>query len=345
MVSSLILGKPVVRGKVSVFSWQAGYFEETETDTAGIFRIRGIEFPDSSSFIIQALNKKGNNGVELHIYGDLFPQVTALHPVSQPETLWKNEDEQFTGYISKADKKFTIENGIRMINLREVIVVADAPKKKEFGYSFYLPRNIPGVNIITEDQVKFSEYSNVSDILIHIPFIRVEGGKVIIDRMSYHLDRSEETLYAALIIDDIIINDYDVDMIDPSNIERIAILKGAQATVLGGDGAGGAVVITTKKGSAATYDTPKYNIKKVMPLGYQKPVEFYSPRYETPEQRDNGKPDLRTTIYWNPNVSISSGEGIFDFFTADASATYSVVIQGVTSDGAVVFKRGKISRK
>ena len=64
-VKSLMLGKPVVNGSVAAFSWEAGYFEELETDTAGCFAFKGIEFGDSTKFILQALNKKGSGGVEL----------------------------------------------------------------------------------------------------------------------------------------------------------------------------------------------------------------------------------------------------------------------------------------
>jgi hypothetical protein len=142
-----------------------------------------------------------------------------------------------------------------------------------------------------------------------------------------------------------IMHEYNIDDIDPYSIERIAVLKGTQATILGGDGAGGAIVITTRKGASVYKDVPKFNIRTVTPLGYQSPAEFYSPRYDTPEKRESGPPDLRTTILWNPNVTVSAdGQAAFDFYTADAPSEYTVLIEGITTDGLIIHSRNRISR-
>jgi hypothetical protein len=183
---------------------------------------------------------------------------------------------------------------------------------------------------------------------MYIPFARIDGGMVLIDRMSSRMPTGGDTYnYAVLIIDDMIFREYDIDaMVDPSNIERIGVLKGTQATILGGDGAGGAIVITTKKGYSGFSSSKKYNIRKISPLGFQKPVEFYSPRYDTPAQRNNWQPDLRTTIYWNPNVIVSpKGEAVFDFYTADDSATYTIIIEGITTEGNIIQGAGKITNR
>ena len=252
--------------------------------------------------------------------------------------------EQLTKYITKADTKYTSENGLRTIYIDEVVIKAKAPEKKDYSFSYYMPKvNQSSINIIDYEQIEDYHPILLSEIIYHIPFVRVEGGKVVIDRISLGMNG---TLYAVLIVDDMIIHDYDMDSYDPYSIERIAVLKGSQAAILGGDGAGGAIVITTRKGYIAKDKTPNYNIKAVTPLGYQKPAEFYSPRYETEEQRESGPRDLRTTIYWNPNVIISpSGEAGFDFYSADSSTSYTVLIEGITSDGMIIQSMNSISLK
>ena len=83
-----------------------------------------------------------------------------------------------------------------------------------------------------------------------------------------------------------------------------------------------------------------------MPLGYQEQAEFYSPRYETEESREIGPPDLRTTIYWNPDVKVSAdGVASFDFYTADSPSDYSVVIEGITEDGMLIRSRSTLKSK
>ncbi|MRR24095.1 Plug domain-containing protein, partial [bacterium] len=240
--------------------------------------------------------------------------------------------------------RYTMENGMRTVYIEEVIITAKAPEKKDYSFSYYMPRvSEPSNYMIDYEQIEEIHPSNLSEIIYHIPFTRVEGGKVIIDRMRFNLNGE---LTAVLILDDMIIHEYNIDEIDPYSVERIAILKGSQTTLLGGDGAGGAIVITTRKGMSAYKDLPKYNIRTTMPLGYQEPAEFYSPKYETEESRETGPPDLRTTIYWNPDVKVSSdGEASFDFYTADSPSDYTVIIEGVTEDGHIIRSRSTLKSK
>lgn len=343
-VRTLIMGKPVEKATVAAFSWETGYFDETLTDSYGRYAFRGIEFPDSTRFVIQALNKAGKPGVELTIDNDLFPRVEKLPFTLMPDIEVVKDVEQISKYVTKADTKYTMENGMRTIYIEEVIINAKAPEKKDYSFSYYMPKaSQPSNNVIDFNQIEEIHPALTSELIYHIPFTRVENGKVIIERMKYGLNG---TLYAVLIIDDMIIHDYDIDMIDPYSIERIAVLKGNQATLLGGAGAGGAIVITTRKGASVYKEIPKFNIRTTTPQGYQAPAEFYSPRYDIQEKRESGPPDLRTTIYWNPNVTVSTdGDAAFDFYTADAPAEYTVLIEGITSDGLIIHSRNIISRR
>lgn len=82
--------------------------------------------------------------------------------------------------------------------------------------------------------------------------------------------------------------------------------------------------------------TPK-NIGQSRLLGYQRPIAFYSPKYETKQSQKNPKPDLRTTLYWNPNIHTDKqGNASVEFYTADSEASFSVVIEGVTDDGKLI---------
>ncbi len=343
-VRTLIMGKPVEKATVVAFSWESGYIEETQTDSDGRFAFRGIEFPDSTRFVIQALNKAGRPGVELVIDNDQFPRVEKIPPGVGSHIGTLREAEQMSSYVTKADTRYTMENGMRTIYIEGVVINAKAPEKKDYSFSYYMPRvNQPSNNILDFQQIEELHPAFTSEIIYQIPFVRVEGGKVVIERMKFSMNG---TVYAVLILDDMIIHEYDIDEIDPYSIERIAVLKGSQAAMLGGDGAGGAIVITTRKGTEAYKETPKFNIRSVTPLGYLSPAEFYSPRYDTREDRESGPPDLRTTIYWNPNVKVTEeGKASFDFYTADAPSEYTVLIEGITSDGLLIHSKNRISRR
>ena len=90
-------------------------------------------------------------------------------------------------------------------------------------------------------------------------------------------------------------------------------------------------------------DRTRYNIKSYVPLGYRQPVEFYAPKYDTLSKRNDKKPDLRTTIHWQPVVQTdSSGIASFTFYTADEKTSYTIVIEGVADDGRIIRQEAKI---
>jgi len=79
-------------------------------------------------------------------------------------------------------------------------------------------------------------------------------------------------------------------------------------------------------------------VKQIFPLGYQQPVAFYAPKYDTPEKRNAQAPDKRTTIHWQPVVQTNSeGVASFEFYTADDATSYTVVIEGLADNGSIIW--------
>lgn len=125
----------------------------------------------------------------------------------------------------------------------------------------------------------------------------------------------------------------------PQNVETIEVLYEPQSFVLGTKGLGGAIIITTKRGGTPSTPINSDNIAYITPLGYQVTKEFYSPRYTTAEKIESDHPDERTTLYWHPNIQLSKdGKGEFDFYTSDSEDGFSVVIEGITSDGKIIHE-------
>ena len=79
---------------------------------------------------------------------------------------------------------------------------------------------------------------------------------------------------------------------------------------------------------------------------FRSPEQFYVPKYEVQSIKDDETPDLRTTIYWDPHLSPDS-LGVIDveFYTADPSNNYSVVLEGITKEGEICRYEGEISRQ
>ena len=66
--------------------------------------------------------------------------------------------------------------------------------------------------------------------------------------------------------------------------------------------------------------------------GFSKPVEFYAPQY--PEGPISGDPDIRRTIYWNPNViTDKDGNARLEFYNNSFTQRYTISGAGITSSG------------
>jgi hypothetical protein len=97
-------GKPISKGKVSLFSNSTGVFTvDTLTDANGRFNFNGLVFPDSAKFVIQARNEKGKRDVLIKL--DINPRqlITTNKNTGDIEI---NVNEQLRSYLQNSDDYF-----------------------------------------------------------------------------------------------------------------------------------------------------------------------------------------------------------------------------------------------
>jgi len=328
-VKSLLLGKSVENIAVTLLS-ESGYFNATKTDKDGRFYMNSGDLPDSIRYIVAAIPKKGMTRMELFIDEETFPRWTSASVPFAVEI----EKQQFTKYVDKAEQQYINEHGMRTYNLPEVAVTAT--KKRVYKESpYYHPVFLSQFKVINEQDLeeKYKNFSNLEQLLSFLPafrnFVRVPNSLYADAGPLWVIDGVYPSSPAGLMVMD---------------IAQIALLTGPDAAIFGIMGSGGVIVIDTKRGTGVTNrPTPSFHAKSLTPLGYQKPVEFYAPKYDTPEKRDAPIADLRTTIHWQPVVQVdSSGEATFEFYTADENTSYTVVIEGLTTDGRIIRKAVKL---
>jgi hypothetical protein len=137
----------------------------------------------------------------------------------------------------------------------------------------------------------------------------------------------------------------DITYLNSNDVEKISVFKGANAAIFGSKGGNGVIAIELKKGVVRQANTP-ISLVTCKPLGYQKPAQFYVPKYDVESIRTNPKSDLRTTIHWDPKlVSDSTGTVHVKFYTADKADDYSVVLEGITNAGEICRYVGYLRRK
>jgi hypothetical protein len=79
------------------------------------------------------------------------------------------------------------------------------------------------------------------------------------------------------------------------------------------------------------------------PLAFTFPKQFYSPKYNVKNKNTAVGTDLRSTVFWEPNIiTDAAGKATVSFYSADKAASYSVVIEGTDMNGALGYKKAEI---
>ncbi len=129
-----------------------------------------------------------------------------------------------------------------------------------------------------------------------------------------------------------------IDMVSTLSVTDIAYIKVFTPPFMGGFGGGnGAIAIYTRRGDEARPANSPGGMNKNKLFGYNAIREFYSPKYSEFARPDDTK-DLRTTLYWNPNIMTGgkAREVIIPFYNNDVSKAFHVVLEGMLSDGRLV---------
>lgn len=343
-IKSLFLSKPIANSEITIFT-SATDIAQTESDENGRFLFTGYEYPDSTTYFIQSLGKKGSNRVELVVDKKSDPPLKHLpfNPVPAPVAVADTVVDN--AFMEKAEQRAQYNEDMRIVHLKNIDVVASLKKKKEENLPWY---TLNSDMTIGREKIEERNPMFVSDLLYMVPGVRVHsngaitmrgmgsimGGSlplILIDGMSVEWPSELMTRY-----------DSPLEMVSIHDVERIDVFKGAQGAIFGMRGANGAISITTCRGEGIG-NRPTFNHLVLTPLGYQKPVEFYSPQYDTPELKHTGLPDYRTTLLWKPDIiTDENGEAMFNFYTSDFTTTYSVVIEGITTNGKIVYGVEKI---
>ena len=118
---------------------------------------------------------------------------------------------------------------------------------------------------------------------------------------------------------------------DPLKIRKLEVVS--RRYFLGNMFFEGIVHFVTYKGKLEGYELdPRATV--IDYDGLQAQRNFYSPVYETAQQRESRLPDFRNLLYWDPAVkTTASGRQELSFYSSDIPGDYIVVVQGLTANG------------
>lgn len=326
-------GRPVVNGKITMFSNSDGLFTaDTVTNNKGRFNFGAMSFNDQVTFRIQGKTEKGKGYNEIEI--DQVPKQ-AMSPNKNRADVEVNVNEALAGYLKQSNAYFDelVKSGRleKVINLDEIKVTTKAPvltsssnwngpgkadfvvTSKELGGSHrisnYLKGSVPGITLVN-----------------NIPYL------------SRSLATSSKAQPMAIYVDGVEIKPQYLDEeVLAINVESIEVLRSGEYTKWYGGAPGGVLVITSKS-TVINKDYASFaaGIMTYIPTGYSAIREFYSPKYEP---NTNDKPDLRTTVYWHPNlISDQNGKFNVNYFNTEQAGNYRMVIEGMDNLGNLARK-------
>ena len=226
--------------------------------------------------------------------------------------------------------------GQRSASLSEVVVTAYGMQRKKDitgSIAYYHAKElttVPNLNFALAGKVAGVDVRGNANPGAD-PTIRIRGYS--------SLAGFDQPLY---IINGIPVEQANLAVLNPNDIESITILKDAQAVAMyGARAAQGAIIIESKKfrnekirfnlDNSFSYASqliamsgPKYSI----------PKRFYAPKYESTNTDE--RTDFRETIYWNGVVQTDKdGEAIVEYFNSDASTTFRAIAEGIGWNGIV----------
>lgn len=318
--------RPVKGNNVILLNGYKNKIRFATTDSLGQYYFDGIEYPDSTNIIVKAMSKSKIVDVEVVPDPEQFPGV----PTHLPDLLFGRKpisDE----YLQASREKYYLDGGMMVIDLSEVTVSAEKKTaSSEYYYSSMADKRI------NAKQLEEQQGMRVLDILSMLPGVEVNGDNVSIrgGGKPLFLINGIETEFVE-----------DITYLNVTDIEEIMLFRGPSASIFGSKGGNGAIAFTLKEGYQAQSKTSS-SMAASMPLGFQIADDFYVPRYDVDSVMKNPKRDLRTTVYWNPEVQPdSTGRVTLKFFTADNPNDYRVDLQGLGHNGTICRYQGIIRRR
>lgn len=157
--------------------------------------------------------------------------------------------------------------------------------------------------------------------------MRRSGALVEDEEMAFGED-DDESGKVKLIVDDTEDVWWGYDMLRLEDLRSLSVSTHPDP-VFGGDG--GVVHISLKPGTVRRTGPRSPSLLYFVPLGYQEPRYFESPRYDMGWDMPY---DARNTIYWSPDLPVVGGRAALEFCNNDLQDyPYIVRIEGVASDG------------
>lgn len=348
-------GEPVAKSRVALLEKEGtGFLLDTLSDENGNFHFDELSFDDDQPFLVKASGSETVKNVTVRLTPFVSPPVSGKENV--PRMPFVNTS-LLLPYLTSSHQRY---EGMRKsgllqeaTTLKEVVVTTTRITKVREAVAPSANLNGPG----NADQIlTYEDLQNCHDLSIclqgkitGVTFKMVVEDPAARVKTWHLLPFSTSGMGAPMLVNldgvDINVGRGGLDMrnIPVHNIQSIEVLRsGGYLSAYGLRGSSGVLVITTKRGGINYDEKLLQNNKAITDAvfttakGYSISRRFYAPEYNSEVLRRTAMPDLRSTLYWQPNiVTDEEGKATIEWYNADNTGDCHIVIEGISTEGAL----------
>jgi hypothetical protein len=320
---------PIKKSNINIAVFKTGnpFITTVQADSSGRFCVKGLGINGKAKLIVSATSGKDQLQGWL-----ILDSLSYLPPAAMNSSVQKTfllnpqsaKKQNISLFVQYAEIKNSIRKKYKLtdtINVGEVTITAkrlDSPKES-LAHSnlntLFADREMK----ITPQEEKYGTVSQLMNVKLNnisISGIRIsKKSLILLDGMPVEYDG--------------------IAAIPVSMIERVDILGYIEGSRLFGERGGkGVISFTTKSDWGST--SISYHSVNVKISGYNESRIFYSPRHHNTLEKDF-KPDLRTTLFWEPNIKVESNKNCsLNYYNADNPSKIKIIVEGITSKGIPV---------
>lgn len=324
-------GIPVRKGALLLTIPDKRFNLEGTTDPVGNFKFSNLNLNDSSKVTITAKYNVNYKNMAINLNGTAVPTISRNFGAAD-EVL--NIDSALTTYLDNSKKQYAYLHTLKDVTIKAAAI----PKVSHKDYPA-----LTGLSSIADHEIAGDRLTGCNLFISCLQTMAT--GTTFVDNVFYvtrDYNQGNKTPMG-IFINGMLMDVNQLNTIDPSTVESVEIfLRDELGLVNRANNINGVIVINQKKAPKGTKISksqlmdmlPKSYEVTFSPQGYNKQRQFYMPKYDVAANLNRN--DLRTTIYWNPNLSTDkTGVTSFDFFNADGKGQYKVIVEGIDGSGNI----------
>jgi hypothetical protein len=375
-VRKTLTDKPLKNALVNIGIFKTGnpIIRLVPTDSSGKFFLDGIYFTGSAKLIASTVDERDRLKGWVLLDSLVYPYPEIPENLFQPKFTEndsqslqylspdsKNQFIQYAEITNSVSRQYKLSDTIRPGEVNIIARRVDAPESGRAKSRRYLMSSPDKEIIITPMEEKY----NNTQQLIDYKLLRPVSSNMPIGSGI----RMQNPLF---MIDGVFVTENELRSLPVSWVERIDVannqsaiavfkLSGLQggpvdnkaANVMAQLGLGdkirtgpmdGVISIITRNDYNSLGDKV-FHSANIRISGYDEPRIFYSPKHHTTLGKDY-KPDLRTTLFWEPDIEIGDNRECFvNYYNDDKSGKISVIVEGITSAGIPVTGKAEYEVK